>query len=132
MRHRKSKRRGANELSIKLLRRAPEIASEPGDLVDPFGGGGSTYAAAEEMHRNWLGAELGDCDAIIRRLRGEESAFVCRAGRRGQRSWQPARIGRKAILVNLRSASRRRLVSLLLEDGTSELVSSCSTIATPR
>ena len=33
VRHRKTKRRGANELSIKLLRRVLEIASEPGDLV---------------------------------------------------------------------------------------------------
>src|SRR5215210_5788494 len=42
VRHRKTKRRGANELSIKLLRRVLEIASQPGDLVlDPFGGGGS-------------------------------------------------------------------------------------------
>jgi len=73
VRHRKTKRRGANELSIKLLRRVLEIASQPGDLVlDPFGGGGSTYAAAEEMHRHWLGVELGDCEPIIRRLRGEE------------------------------------------------------------
>lgn len=73
VRHRKTKRRGANELSIKLLRRVLEIASEPGDLVlDPFGGGGSTYAAAEEMHRHWLGVELGDCEPIIRRLQGEE------------------------------------------------------------
>ncbi|MDP9411830.1 MAG: site-specific DNA-methyltransferase [Actinomycetota bacterium] len=73
VRHRKTKRRGANELSIKLLRRVLEIASEPGDLVfDPFGGGGSTYAAAEEMHRHWLGVELGDCEPIIRRLRGQE------------------------------------------------------------
>lgn len=77
VRHRKTKRRGANELSIKLLRRVLDIASQPGDLVlDPFGGGGSTYAAAEEMHRHWLGVELGDCEPIISRLRGEASAFV--------------------------------------------------------
>lgn len=74
VRHRKTKRRGANELSIKLLRRVLEIASEPGDLVlDPFGGGGSTYEAAEEMHRHWIGVEIGDCDPIVRRLKGEEA-----------------------------------------------------------
>lgn len=73
VRHRKTKKRGANELSVKLLRRVLEIASEPGDLVlDPFGGGGSTYAAAEEMHRHWIGVEVGDCDPIVSRLRGEE------------------------------------------------------------
>jgi site-specific DNA-methyltransferase (adenine-specific) len=81
VRHKKTKRRGANELSIKLLRRVLEIATEPGDLVlDPFGGGGSTYAAAEEMHRHWIGVEIGDCGPIIRRLRGEE-ADVPAAGR---------------------------------------------------
>jgi site-specific DNA-methyltransferase (adenine-specific) len=72
VRHRTTKRRGANELSIKLLRRVLEIATEPGDLVfDPFGGSGTTYAAAEEMHRHWIGVELGDCEPIIRRLKGE-------------------------------------------------------------
>ena len=44
-------------------------------MLDPFGGG-STYAAAEEMHRHWLGVELGDCEPIIRRLRGEEPAVA--------------------------------------------------------
>lgn len=74
VRHRKTKRRGANELSTKLLRRVLEIASEPGDLVlDPFGGSGTTYAAAEEMHRHWVGVELGDCDPLVRRLKGEEA-----------------------------------------------------------
>jgi site-specific DNA-methyltransferase (adenine-specific) len=28
------------------------------------------------MFRHWLGVELGDCEPIISRLRGEESAFV--------------------------------------------------------
>jgi site-specific DNA-methyltransferase (adenine-specific) len=74
VRHRSTKRRSANELSIKLLRRVLEISTEPGDLVlDPFGGSGTTYAAAEEMHRHWLGIELGDCAPIIRRLRGEDA-----------------------------------------------------------
>lgn len=73
VRHRTTKRRGANELSIKLLRRVLEISTQPGDLVlDPFGGGGTTYAAAEEMHRHWIGVEIGDCEPIIRRLKGEE------------------------------------------------------------
>ncbi len=31
----------------------------------------TTYAAAEEMHRHWIGVELGDCGPIISRLRGE-------------------------------------------------------------
>lgn len=69
VRHRSTKNRPANELSIKLLRRVLEISTQPGDLVlDPFGGGGSTYEAAEEMHRHWIGCELQDCEPIIDRL----------------------------------------------------------------
>lgn len=42
VRHRSTKKRGANELSIKLLKRVLEIASEPGDVVlDPFGAQGA-------------------------------------------------------------------------------------------
>jgi len=74
VRHQGTKRRGANELSIKLLRRVLEISTQPGDLVfDPFGGSGTTYAAAEGMGRAWLGCELGDIDPIVRRLRNEHS-----------------------------------------------------------
>lgn len=72
VRHNSTKRRSANELSIKLLRRVLSISTRPGDLVfDPFGGSGTTYLAAEEMHRHWVGVELGDCDPITRRLKGE-------------------------------------------------------------
>jgi site-specific DNA-methyltransferase (adenine-specific) len=57
-----------------------KIATVEGDLVlDPFGGSGTTYAAAEEMHLHWIGIEIGieigDCEPIIHRLRGEEAAF---------------------------------------------------------
>lgn len=77
VRHNSTKRRGANELSIKLLRRVLEISSQPQDLVlDPFGGAGTTYAAAEEMHRRWIGVELGDCDPIIKRLSGEKAMLI--------------------------------------------------------
>jgi site-specific DNA-methyltransferase (adenine-specific) len=73
VRHRSTKKRGANELSIKLLQRVLDISSEPGDLVlDPFGGSGTTYFVAEQMKRRWVGIELGDVDPIIRRLRGEK------------------------------------------------------------
>jgi site-specific DNA-methyltransferase (adenine-specific) len=74
VRHQGTKRRSANELSIKLLRRLLEIGTGPGDVVfDPFGGSGTTYAAAEEMGRNWVGIELGDTEPIVRRLRGERA-----------------------------------------------------------
>lgn len=74
VRHAKTKKRGANELSEKLLERVLTISSEPGDIVfDPFGGSGTTYAVAERMHRHWVGVELGDVDPIIRRLTGQEA-----------------------------------------------------------
>lgn len=69
VRHRKYKNRGANELSLKLLDRVLDIATDPNDIVlDPFGGAGTTYVACELKGRNWLGIELGDCQPIIDRL----------------------------------------------------------------
>jgi site-specific DNA-methyltransferase (adenine-specific) len=77
VRHTSTKRRSANELSIKLLRRVLDISTEPGNLVvDPFGGAGTTFVAAEQMHRHWIGIEMGDCDPIIRRLRGEKADVI--------------------------------------------------------
>ena len=72
VRHRKYKSRAANELSVKLLQRVLEIASEEGDLVlDPFGGGGTTYYIAEQMKRKWLGCEIEDCGPIVDRLKSD-------------------------------------------------------------
>jgi site-specific DNA-methyltransferase (adenine-specific) len=77
VRHQSTKRRDANELSIKVLRRVLELATAPGDIVlDPFGGAGTTYAAAEELHRHWIGMELGDCQPIVARLQGEPAAVL--------------------------------------------------------
>lgn len=72
VRHQKYKNRAANELSAKLLQRTLEISSEEGDLVlDPFGGGGTTYYVAEQMDRKWIGCEIEDCKPIIDRLTGD-------------------------------------------------------------
>lgn len=102
VRHRTTKRRGANELSIKLLRRVLEVATEPGDLVlDPFGGSGTTYAAAEEMHRHWIGVELGDCEPVIRRLKGEEALVEAKnlgdAAKGMARGPDPERLARASL-----------------------------------
>ncbi len=73
VRHKATKNRGANQLSPKLLKRVLDIATVPGDTVlDPFGGSGTTFSVAEEMHRHWIGCELGDIDPIVRRLQGLE------------------------------------------------------------
>lgn len=76
VRHRGTKTRRANQLSEKMLERVLRIGTEAGDRVlDPFGGSGTTYAVAERLHRHWTGIELGDCEPIAQRLRGEEIAI---------------------------------------------------------
>jgi len=68
VRHAKHKRRGANALALKLMDRIVSMSSDPGSLVlDPFGGSGTTYAAAELTGRRWVGSEL-DCSAIVERF----------------------------------------------------------------
>ncbi|GAB4214198.1 MAG: hypothetical protein OHK0022_52390 [Roseiflexaceae bacterium] len=69
VRHSKYKTRTANELAPILLERLIALATEPGDFViDPFGGSGTTYYAAEKLHRQWIGIEIGDTEAAVRRL----------------------------------------------------------------
>jgi len=69
-RHRQFKvRPGVNELKLVIPERSILISTEPGSFVfDPFGGGGSTYQAAEKHHRNWIGSELYDSNHIRRRI----------------------------------------------------------------
>lgn len=77
VRHRKSKTRGANQLSEKLVERCLTISTAEGDVVfDPFGGSGTTFAVAERLHRNWVGVELGDCAPIIARLTGGDTTVA--------------------------------------------------------
>lgn len=58
-----------NELAPIMLERIIAMATNKGDLViDPFGGSGTTYYAAEKLGRFWLGTELGELDSAIQRL----------------------------------------------------------------
>ena len=70
VRHAKyKKRKGANELSVKLLDRLVELASNEDDIVfDPFGGSGTTYVVSEIKKRRWIGVEIGPVDDIINRF----------------------------------------------------------------
>jgi len=69
-RHKKFKvRPGVNELKLVVPERAILISTNEGDLVcDPFGGGGTTYQAAEKHRRHWLGTEMYDAAHIEQRL----------------------------------------------------------------
>ncbi len=69
-RHKKFKSRWhVNELKPMIPGRCIEISTEPGDLIlDPFGGGGSTYQAAQGLGRFWIGSEITDCTHIIQRM----------------------------------------------------------------
>lgn len=77
-RHKKYKvRKGVNELKLMIPERAILISTNEDDLVlDPFGGGGSTYQAAQKNGRNWIGIELFDCEHIKKRLLEEFPLFM--------------------------------------------------------
>ena len=57
----KSPERKENQLSTKILERVIEMSTNKNDLVlDPFGGGGTTFVVCEYKDRNWIGIELED------------------------------------------------------------------------
>jgi hypothetical protein len=71
-RHKKYKvRSGVNELKLIIPERAILMSTEPDDVVfDPFGGGGSTYQAAEKYHRRWIGKLVSE---ISHKIAGTEA-----------------------------------------------------------
>jgi len=70
-RHQKFKARWhVNELKPMIPSRCIELSTNAGDVIlDPFGGGGSSYEAAELLGRHWIGAEIVDCDLIDDRFK---------------------------------------------------------------
>jgi site-specific DNA-methyltransferase (adenine-specific) len=70
-RHRKFKSRWhVNELKPVIPWRAIKMATNPRNVVlDPFGGGGSTYLEAERLKRYWIGTEITDCSPMINRFK---------------------------------------------------------------
>ena len=69
-RHQKFKARWhVNELKPMIPMRCIELSTNPGDVIlDPFGGGGSSYEAAQKLKRRWIGAEIVDCSLIRERF----------------------------------------------------------------
>ena len=82
-RHKKFKvHPGVNELKLMIPERAILISTIPGNVVlDPFGGGGSTFQAAEKNKRYWIGIEKYDYGHIKIRMKelgesfGQDSEF---------------------------------------------------------
>lgn len=69
VRHKNTKNRAYNELSVKMLDRIISMTTNPGDIVfDPFGGSGTTYIVSELLGRKWIGSELGNCQIIVDRF----------------------------------------------------------------
>lgn len=69
---RQDKTRGAPivELPLHIPERVILMASNPDDTVlDVFGGGGSTYHAAQLHERQWIGCEIAAVTAILSRMK---------------------------------------------------------------
>jgi site-specific DNA-methyltransferase (adenine-specific) len=89
VRHRQHKKRAANELAPIMLERIIAMASNAGQVViDPFGGSGTTFYAAEKLHRYWLGTEISDIEPAVQRLTRLENGQV--------EHWESAR-GKKKV-----------------------------------
>jgi site-specific DNA-methyltransferase (adenine-specific) len=60
-----------------MLERIIAMASNPGQIVvDPFGGSGTTFYAAEKLKRYWIGSEIGDIDPAIARLTDLDKGII--------------------------------------------------------
>lgn len=76
----KSRKSKVNELPVHIPERIILMASNKDDVVlDIFGGGGSTYHAAQMHGRFWIGCEIGNIDPCLSRFatiwgREEESS----------------------------------------------------------
>lgn len=99
VRHRQHKKRVPNELAPIMLERIVAMATNPGQIVvDPFGGSGTTFYAAEKLHRYWIGAEIGDTEPAIERLTDLANGII--------ECWESAR-GNKKIKQRKTNASQQ-------------------------
>ncbi|MBE9124996.1 MULTISPECIES: DNA-methyltransferase [unclassified Coleofasciculus] len=88
VRHRRHKKRVPNELAPIMLERIIAMASNPGQIVvDPFGGSGTTFYAAEKLHRYWIGSEIGDTAPAVERLTDLTNGII--------EQWESARGSKK-------------------------------------
>lgn len=69
---------------VELVKRIVLASSNPGhQVVDPFGGSGTTYAVAEAFTRNWLGTDINKeyCEIIKKRLQDEQHITRIQSGK---------------------------------------------------
>lgn len=105
VRHRQHKKRGANELAPILLERIIAMASNPSQvIIDPFGGSGTTFYAAEKLQRYWLGTEIGDIEPAVQRLTHLENGQI--------EHWESAR-GKKKVKPQQKKAIQLEIFSNL-------------------
>ncbi|MBP5975638.1 site-specific DNA-methyltransferase [Brasilonema sp. CT11] len=98
VRHRQHKKRVPNELAPIMLERIIAMASNPGQIVvDPFGGAGTTFYAAEKLHRYWIGSEIGDIAPAVDRLTNLANGIT--------EEWESAR-GNKRLKPHKKTASQ--------------------------
>ena len=65
----KARQNQVNELPMHIPERAILMASNPGDIVlDCFAGGGSTLHAAQTHGRLWIGSDIGNPSAALKRV----------------------------------------------------------------
>jgi len=65
----KSRKTKINELPVHIPERIILMASNEKDVVlDIFGGGGSTYQAAQMHNRHWIGCEIGNINSCLSRF----------------------------------------------------------------
>ncbi|WP_013322099.1 DNA-methyltransferase [Gloeothece verrucosa] len=89
VRHRQHKKRMPNELAPIMLERIIAMASNPGQIIiDPFGGSGTTFYAAEKLQRYWIGSEIGDTEPARERLNNLANGLI--------EQWESARGSKKS------------------------------------
>lgn len=103
VRHHQHKKRGANELAPIMLERIIAMASNPGQVViDPFGGSGTTFYAAEKLRRYWVGTEIGDIEPAVKRLTDLANGKV--------EDWESAR-GKRKVKIQQKESTQLELFS---------------------
>ncbi|MEK7070869.1 MAG: site-specific DNA-methyltransferase [Patescibacteria group bacterium] len=109
-------RKDINELPIHVAERVILMASKPHDVVlDIFGGGGSTFHAAQIHNRYWIGSEIGSVTPIL-------SRFATLFGRDEERE-VPSRLNKcfdkEYLKTVLKKRERKILKAPLLSNGHS-------------